>query len=116
MATTALVTGGGSGIGRGIALALARRGMQVIVTGRRANLLCEVAAEITTIGATAYALAADLSVPEERLHLLDEAHRVAGVLDLLVNNAGVFSGGALASLSRAEVTRSVELNLAAAID
>jgi short-subunit dehydrogenase len=116
MATTALVTGGGSGIGRGIALALARRGMQVIVVGRRANLLCEAAAEITAIGSKAFAIAADLYVPEERMHLLVEARRVAGALDLLVNNAGVFSGGELATLSRAEVMRSIELNLAAAID
>jgi short-subunit dehydrogenase len=116
MATTALVTGGGSGIGRGIALALARRGMQVIVAGRRANLLCEAAGEITAIGSKSFAITADLSVPEERLDLLDEARRLAGPLDLLVNNAGVFSGGDLAALARDEVMRSIEVNLAAAID
>ena len=116
MAKTALVTGGGSGIGRGITLALARRGMQVIVAGRRANLLCEVAAEITAMGSKAFTIAADLSAPEERNRLLDEAHQVAGALDLLVNNAGDFSGGELATLSRGEVMRCLELNLAAAID
>jgi NAD(P)-dependent dehydrogenase (short-subunit alcohol dehydrogenase family) len=83
---TALVTGGGSGIGRAAALALAREGAFVIVAGRNADRLAEVVAEIKAAGGEARDIAADISDLGSLQRLAEEA----GEVDILVNNAGVY--------------------------
>ncbi|MFL6056375.1 MAG: SDR family NAD(P)-dependent oxidoreductase [Actinoallomurus sp.] len=82
----ALVTGGGSGIGRDTALALAREGAFVIVAGRNADRLAEVVAAIEASGGKARAVPADVSDIDSLRRLAEEA----GEVDILVNNAGVF--------------------------
>lgn len=73
----ALVTGGGTGIGRAIAHALRQHGLEVVITGRRPGVLRETAAELDLV-----AVPGDIvSEPE---HILDEA----GAIDVLVHNAG----------------------------
>src|SRR5262245_15826673 len=84
--TTALVTGGTSGIGRAIALELAREGASVIVSGRDASRGAETVAAIEAEGGTARFVAADLGDLDSVAHLADEAADV----DVLVNNAGLF--------------------------
>jgi len=79
----ALVTGGGTGIGRATALGLAASGAAVVVTGRRREPLEEVAAEVGGL-----AVAGDMSVPEDARRVVDEAVRVYGALHVVVNNAG----------------------------
>ncbi len=112
-AKIALITGGGSGIGRGIALALVRRGVQVALVGRREAALSAVVAEIAALGGRAVAFPADLAQPSERLGLPERVQRTLGPLDLLVNNAGVLAGGALATLTPAQIEAAVAVNLVA---
>jgi NAD(P)-dependent dehydrogenase (short-subunit alcohol dehydrogenase family) len=86
---TALVTGGTSGIGRAVAVKLARSGAHVIVTGRDKRRGDEVVAEIKAQGGKARFIAADLANFDDVRRLAEAAADV----DVLVNNAGVFPGG-----------------------
>lgn len=114
MSPRALVTGGGTGIGRGIALALARRGWSVALAGRRPAPLEAVAGELTAAGSPAAALPTDLAQPGACLELVERARlALGGQLDLLVNNAGVMLPGRLDNHSPADVQQAAQLNLAA---
>jgi NAD(P)-dependent dehydrogenase (short-subunit alcohol dehydrogenase family) len=84
----ALVTGGGSGIGKATAMALARAGWHVAVTGRRQDPLDEVARAVEGLGRRAIALASDIANPEAVTILFEAVERGFGRLDLLFNNAG----------------------------
>lgn len=85
MKKTALVTGGGSGIGRACAVALASSGFHVIVTGRRIEALEETCA---LIEGAADAIACDVTQPEQAKALFTRIEADHGRLDLLFNNAG----------------------------
>ena len=84
----ALVTGGGTGIGRATALELAGSGARVAVCGRRAEPLARVREEIERAGGECLALAADLREPMDVERVVDTALERFGALDVLVNNAG----------------------------
>lgn len=84
----ALVTGGGSGIGRGAALALARKGAAVVIAGRRETEGQEVAGEIRGLGADALFLRTDVRRREEVAALTDLIVERFGRLDIAFNNAG----------------------------
>ncbi|MBL3687731.1 SDR family oxidoreductase [Leucobacter zeae] len=84
----AVVTGGGSGIGRATALELASRGWSVAVLGRRIERVTETAHAIETAGGEALALAADVSQPHEVDGAFARVLERWGVIDLLFNNAG----------------------------
>ena len=88
MSRIALVTGAGSGIGRASAVALARAGFTVALTGRRPEPLEQTAA---AAGNEAVAIAADVRDPASVTALFDEVGRRFGRLDVLFNNAGVGS-------------------------
>ena len=81
----ALVTGGGTGIGRATALELARTGAKVVVCGRRPERLQDVQAQL---GHDCLAVPADVHEPEEVAGLVDRALERFGRIDILVNNAG----------------------------
>ncbi len=86
---TALVTGASTGIGRGIALALAAEGVQVAVAARRVELLHALAAEITAAGGPAPSvIACDLYAEDAAARLAADATAALGHVDILVNNAG----------------------------
>ena len=85
---TALVTGASRGIGRAIAVGLARAGADVAVSARDEAKLAEVAAEIEALGRRAVVVAADVTDPDECARLAAEAIQGLGQLDVLVNNAG----------------------------
>jgi citronellol/citronellal dehydrogenase len=84
----ALVTGGGSGIGRATALELARTGADVVICGRRAEPLTAVEAEVARLGRSCLAMPADVREPQQVDALVDAALERFGRLDILVNNAG----------------------------
>src|SRR5476649_844592 len=79
------ITGGGSGIGRGLAVALARQGTRVIIAGRRAEVLQEVCT--ANPGIDAYAL--DLTDRSALERAAKEVPDKFGAVDCLINNAGV---------------------------
>ena len=83
-----LVTGAGSGIGRASALALARAGWHVALTGRRKELLEETAGELKALGRRALAAPCDVGDPAAVKELFALIEREFGRLDLLFNNAG----------------------------
>ncbi|MFF9017473.1 SDR family NAD(P)-dependent oxidoreductase [Streptomyces sp. NPDC014870] len=92
-----LVTGAGTGLGRAIALAFAAEGARVVVSGRSAATLAETVSLIEAAGGTAAAVTADVSRAEDTRRLVRETVETFGGLDVAVNNAGVFRGGAAAA-------------------
>jgi citronellol/citronellal dehydrogenase len=84
----ALVTGGGTGLGRASAVELARCGARVVVCGRRPEPLAETVTEIERLGGTATALGGDVREPAEAERLVAAVVDAHGGLDVLVNNAG----------------------------
>jgi citronellol/citronellal dehydrogenase len=84
----ALITGGGTGIGRATALELAASGARVAVCGRREEPLARVRAKIEDSGGECLAVAADLREPAGVEHVVGAALDRFGTLDVLVNNAG----------------------------
>jgi NAD(P)-dependent dehydrogenase (short-subunit alcohol dehydrogenase family) len=84
----ALVTGGGQGVGKGAALALARAGWHVAVTGRRREPIEETGKGVEKLGRRSLVVPADVSDPEAVKALYAEIERTFGRLDLLFNNAG----------------------------
>ncbi len=86
---TALITGGGSGIGQGTALALARAGANVVICGRRRDALARVAGQIEAEGGAVRAVTADVSLAEDVERLVAETMRHFGAIHFLINNAGI---------------------------
>src|SRR5215218_4520640 len=86
----AVVTGGGSGIGRAAALALHREGWAVVIAGRRPEALAETAARA---GGRVLAVPTDVTDPAAVRALFDRAVAAFGRVDLLFNNAGVTAPG-----------------------
>ena len=84
----AVVTGGGRGIGRSIALAFAREGADVCLVARTRSQLEAVAAEVEGLSRRALAVTADVTSPDQVERLAEEARAGFGRVDVLVNNAG----------------------------
>ena len=85
----AIVTGAGQGIGRGIALRLARDGMHVVVADLKAEQAESVAAEIRALGVKSVAFVMDVTKEADRQRLISTTLSEMGRLDALVNNAGI---------------------------
>jgi NAD(P)-dependent dehydrogenase (short-subunit alcohol dehydrogenase family) len=108
--TTALVTGSTSGIGRAVALRLARDGWGVIVNGRDTERGAEVVREIEAAGGRARFIAADLNNPTELEQLVEQV----GEVDVLVNNAGFAWFGPTENLDVATFDRLFDANVRSA--
>jgi 3-oxoacyl-[acyl-carrier protein] reductase len=89
----AMITGGGTGIGRGIALALASVGVQVVICGRRADRIESTMTEILRSGCDGLAIQADISTPKDVDRLVKTALEKFGQINILVNNAGIDNDG-----------------------
>jgi NAD(P)-dependent dehydrogenase (short-subunit alcohol dehydrogenase family) len=91
----ALITGAGSGIGKGAALAMLNEGYQVVLTGRRREPLVKTVSEAGSTGERALVVPADVSKPEDVRILFSRIKDEFGRLDLLFNNAGINIPGVL---------------------
>lgn len=108
----ALVTGASRGIGRGIALALATQGADVVVNYRgsvdQANAVVE---EIKQMGRSAIAVQADVADPASVTKMFDEVKNQWGKLDILVNNAGVVAQNPIEKILEEEWDKIIDTNL-----
>lgn len=108
---TVIVTGGGRGIGRAVALALADPGGHVVVAGRTADALERTAGEIRARGAQATALLMDVSDEASVAAGMGRLHGVVTRVDVLVNNAGVGGGEPVQGSDVARWRKTIDTNL-----
>lgn len=108
MVKTALITGGGRGIGRAIALAFAREGVRIAVAARTAEQVEQVAHEI---GNGAIGLVCDVSDPESVTHMFAELRERLCDADILVNNAGIAESATLVNTTDDLWHRHLAINL-----
>lgn len=107
----AIVTGGGTGIGRSIALEFAKAEADVVVASRRLAILEEVAEEVRALGRRSLAVQADVTQKADVDKMVQKVVDEFGVIDILVNNAGIHSGTPFLELSEDEWDRVIDTNL-----
>ncbi len=98
----AIVTGASKGIGKGVALALAKQGCKVALASRDRERMVQVVAEITALGGIAQAVVTDVTREDAVDALFAEVQSTFGRLDILVNNAGMAVSGRIDELSLAD--------------
>jgi NAD(P)-dependent dehydrogenase (short-subunit alcohol dehydrogenase family) len=114
-AKVALVTGAGTGIGKAVAIALAKEGYAVVLAGRRSAPLKQTAAESAPQGSRTLVVPTDVRDPESVRALFEETKKTFGRLDLLFNNAGInVPGVPLDELSLEQWQSVVDINLTGA--
>jgi NAD(P)-dependent dehydrogenase (short-subunit alcohol dehydrogenase family) len=112
----AVVTGGGTGLGRALVLALAQRGADVAFSYRASSGGAEeAAAAVRTAGRRVFSARADATKPGEISRFVEEAASKMGGLDLLVNNVGVFRKVPLAELTEEVLDEAFAVNVKAAV-
>ena len=107
----AIITGGGTGIGRGTALVLAEHGADVVLAGRRTEPLASTTEEIQSLGRRAIGVPTDVTIPQACQRLVDATLKEFGRVDILVNNAGGAETKSLSKWSEDEWHQVVALNL-----
>lgn len=105
------ITGGGSGIGHELALAFAREGASVAVSGRREDRLAEVVHQIEETGAKGLAVRCDVTDEASVAEAVRKIVRTWGGLDVAVANAGFSVGGRIEKLSAADWRRQLDVNV-----
>lgn len=106
-----LVTGAGRGVGRAIALGLAKHGSAVVINDIDANSIRATAGEVRALGVDAIEAIADVSKYSVVENMVQEVVARLGGLDILVNNAGVISTGLIEEVHPTEWDRVMEINL-----
>lgn len=107
---TALVTGGGRGIGQGIALALAEAGADVAIADRDIAIARETASKVESLGQKSLALKVDVADVDSVNQLVDEVTAAFGHLDIAINNAGIISIKSVSELSAVDWDRVMAVN------
>ena len=108
---SALITGGGTGIGQAIALAFAREGAQVAVAGRRKNKLEETLHLLQQAGCSALALECDVTKAADTIRTIKSAEDAFGKLNVLVNNAGALSVSTVETIAEDDWDRVMATNI-----
>lgn len=110
-----LLTGASGGIGRCLATELARRGALIALAGRSENKLAGIAQRISADGGVAAVLPSDLALPDGPSMLFERAVDELGIIDILINNAGLSCFAPLAEAEDSKLRRLVDVNLTASI-
>ena len=108
---TALVTGAGKGIGKAIALALAKEGVNVILVARTQKDIDSVAAKVRSLRVKALAITADVADINSVNAAVEKALNEFGAIDILINNAGIASFGKFLELEPTDWERIIQVNL-----
>jgi NAD(P)-dependent dehydrogenase (short-subunit alcohol dehydrogenase family) len=108
---TAVITGGGTGIGQAIALAFAKEGARVAVAGRRMEKLQETLSLLKQSGSDALAMECDVTKSADTERLVKAAEDRFGNVNVLVNNAGALSVSTVETISEADWDRIMGANL-----
>ncbi|NLC04834.1 MAG: 3-oxoacyl-[acyl-carrier-protein] reductase [Tissierellia bacterium] len=108
----ALVTGGSRGIGREIALALAKEGNNIAISyGNNKDRAMEVVNEIKSFGVDAIAVKSDVSISEDVTNLVKSVEESLGTVDILVNNAGITKDNLLIRMTEEDWDKVMDVNL-----
>jgi 3-oxoacyl-[acyl-carrier protein] reductase len=107
----ALITGAGKGIGKAIALALAKEGVNVILIARTQSDIDQLAVETNNLGVKSLALAADVSDINSITPAVEKALAEFKNIDILINNAGIASFGKFMELEPSEWEKIIQVNL-----
>ena len=107
----AIVTGGGTGIGRGIALEFAKAGADVVVASRRLSVLEKVGEEVTALGRRSLAVQTDISRKTDVDNLVRRVMGEFGTIDILVNNAVIFTRTPVMEISEDDWDKTFDVNL-----
>lgn len=107
----AIITGGGTGIGKGIGLAFAREGARLVIASRNKDHLESAAEEMRTEGAEVLIVPTDVTDEAQVKALFERTMRAFGRVDILVNNSGAFDGGPLEELSLETWQKVINVNL-----
>ena len=110
MRKTVLITGASSGIGAATALSLAST-WDVVLVARRREHLQSVAEQITAAGGKTWVISSDLTVPAEPQRVIAQAVALAGGLDALVNNAGIFTTSTVDAITAEHIAALWQLNV-----
>jgi NADP-dependent 3-hydroxy acid dehydrogenase YdfG len=108
---TAVITGGGTGVGAAVALALADTGASIILIGRRLNRLEQVAATIRNLGADAACYSADISSGSSLLEVVQRIKTDLVHVDILVQNAAVYAAAPFEIASLADFDKQYRTNV-----
>ncbi|MCB2361941.1 non-ribosomal peptide synthetase [Clostridium estertheticum] len=107
----AIITGGGRGIGRTIAIEMAKEDAQIVIISRTSSELEETTLEIQTIGGKVISIRTDISDYKAVSDAVDKVISTFGKIDILVNNAGITKMDSFTDMSEEEWKRIVEVNL-----
>jgi NAD(P)-dependent dehydrogenase (short-subunit alcohol dehydrogenase family) len=107
----AIVTGGGTGIGKGIAKAFVDEGCTVVIAARDAARLEATAADLSSDGGTIVAIQTDVTNEEQMISLFARTMDQFGKLNILVNNSGAFDGGPIEELTMEKWQRVMDVNV-----
>ena len=107
----ALVTGAGQGIGRGIALRLAKDGASLMLVDMNAEALESVAKEVRALGRKAATFVANIADRAQVYEAIEQAEKQLGGFDIIVNNAGIAQVKPLADVTPEEVDRIMRINV-----
>ncbi len=106
----AIITGGSSGIGRACAFAFGKAGYSVLISARKAQALQETLQDLQQQGIQAHAVVADVAQKEDCKHLIEEAVRVFGGIDVLLNNAGISMRALFSRLDLQVIEQVMQIN------
>jgi 3-oxoacyl-[acyl-carrier protein] reductase len=108
---TAVVTGGGRGIGKAISIALAKKGVNIVVVDVNEDIAKETASELQGYGIKSIAIKADVSNSSDVATIFENAVKTFGKVEILVNNAGITKDALLLRMKEEDWDQVININL-----